>query len=332
MSEQADGDEIDTGVGVGANIFQTNSAGAFQGNSALEMGAALDGAANVFGRHVIEEDGFGAMRERILEILGRAHFYLDGLRAATVANCTLEGGDNSAGESDVIVLDQDSIRKIESMILTAAAAYGVFVDHAQAGSGFASIENAGFRAGDGIDELAGHGGDAAHALHEIQDDALTGKNHARVVADDGDGLTFVQTHTIENFGMRGDFVMRSDGAIEGGVNVEDAGDAADAGENAILFGENGGGGALVGIDAGVAGGVAGGAVLEQRVLNDRSDASAVEVHKTTDGCQILAIRSRAIQGDELVLYFLTQTNQFLSAPSQTFHYFFRSFREELFVA
>ena len=68
--------------------------------------------------------------------------------------------------------------------------------------------------------------------------------------------------------MGGDFVVRSDGAVECGVNIENAGDAADAGENAILFGENGGGGTLVGIDAGIAGGIAGGAVFEQRVLDD----------------------------------------------------------------
>ena len=202
----------------------------------------------------------------------------DGLGTATVADCALEGGDNSAGESDVIVLDQDSVRKIEAMILAAAAAYGVFVDHPQAGSGLARIKNAGFGTGDGIDELASRGGDAAHALEKIQDDAFAGEQHARVVADDGDGLAFVQTHAIENLGMGGDFVVRGDGAIEGGVNIEDAGNAADAGKNAILFGENGGGGALVGIDAGVAGGVAGGAVFEQRVLDDRSDASAVKVH------------------------------------------------------
>ena len=197
---EADGNKIDTGIGVGANIFQADSAGAFQRDAALELGATLDGAAHVFGRHVIEQDSFGAVRQRFVEFLKRAHFYLDGLRAATVANCTFKGGDNSTGESDVIVFDQDSVGKIEAMILAAAAAYGIFVDDAQAGSGLACIKNAGFGTGDGVDELASRGGDAAHALEKIQDDALTGEKDACVVADDGDGLAFVETHAIENFG------------------------------------------------------------------------------------------------------------------------------------
>src|SRR5580658_700324 len=79
--------------------------------------------------------------------------------------------------------------------------------------------------------------------------------------------------------MRGHFVVRSDCTVERGVDIEDAPHAADAGQNAILLGENGGRSPLVGIDAGVAGGIARGPVFEQRVLQNRGDASAVKVHK-----------------------------------------------------
>ena len=145
--------------------------------------------------------------------------------------------------------------------------------HAQAGRGLARVENARLGAGHGFHELAGQGGDAAHALQKIQDHALAGKNHARIVPDDRDRLSRVQAHAVENFGMRGDFVVRSDSAVERGVNIENARHAADAGENAILLGEDGRRRALVGIDAGVAGRIARGPVFEQRVLEDRGDAS-----------------------------------------------------------
>src|SRR5208337_1519164 len=216
--------------------------------------------------------------ERGFEFLHRTYFDFDWLRAAAVAEGTLQRRRNSACESDVIILDENSVGKIEAVILSATAADGILVDHAQAGSSLAGIEDARFRAGDRFHELAGQSGDAAHALQKIQDDALTRENHAPIVANHGDGLTFVKTHAIENFGMGGDFVVRSDSAIEGGVDIEDAGNYTDAGENAIFLGEDGGRGALIGIDAGVAGGVARGPVFEQRVFDDRGDASTVKVH------------------------------------------------------
>ncbi len=152
--------------GVGADIFQTNSARAFQGNTAFKLGATFDRAPHVFGRHVIEQDGLRAMGQRVVKFLWRADFYLDGLGAAAVADCVLQGGDNSAGERDVIVLDEDSIGKIEAVILAAAATHSVFVDHAQTGSGLASVENTRFGAGDGVDELASESGDAGSCAAE----------------------------------------------------------------------------------------------------------------------------------------------------------------------
>ena len=98
--------------------------------------------------------------------------------------------------------------------------------------------------------------------------------------DHRDRLAFVQPHAVEDFGMRGDFVVRSHGAVERGVDIEDAAHAADAGQNAILLGQDGGRRPLIGIDAGVAGRIARGPVFEQRVLQNRGDASAVKVHSS----------------------------------------------------
>ena len=73
--------------------------------------------------------------------------------------------------------------------------------------------------------------------------------------------------------MRGDFVVGSDGSVERGVDIENARDAADSGEDAILLGHDRRGRTLVGIDAGVAGGIARRPVFDQRVLEDSGDAS-----------------------------------------------------------
>ncbi len=108
------------------------------------------------------------------------------------------------------------------MILSTPAADSVFVNDAEAGSSLAGVENAGLGAGDGVNEFAGQGGDTAHALQEVQDHALAGKNHAGVVANDSDGLTFAKTHAIEDLRVAGDFVVRSDRAVECGVDIENA--------------------------------------------------------------------------------------------------------------
>ena len=279
VGEEADGNKIDASFGVGANIFETDAAGAFDGNARFVFRAALYGAAHVFGGHVVEENGFRAVGKSIFQLGHGAHFYFDGLRAATIAKGAFERGNDSAGERDVIVFEQDSVGEVEAVILPSAAADGVFVDHAQAGRGLASIENAGLGAGNCVDKFAGQSGDAAHPLQKIEHHSFARQDHASVVLDDGDGLAFVQTHAIENFVVGSDLVVRGDGSVERGVDVEDAADAADASENAILLGEERGGGALTGIDAGVTGGIAGGPVFEQRVLDNCRDASAVEVHK-----------------------------------------------------
>ncbi len=50
----------------------------------------------------------------------------------------------------------------------------------------------------------------------------------------------------------------------------------------ILFGNDGPGGPLVGVDAGIAGGIAGGAVLQQCILDNRGNPPSVPVHKIAD--------------------------------------------------
>ncbi len=212
--------------------------------------------------------------ERLLQFFQRAHFHLDRLRAAPVAHSALQRRHNSSGQRDVVVLDQHSVGKIEAVILSAAAAHRVLVDHAQAGSGLAGVENARLRAGDRIHKLARQGGDSAHALQKIQDHALARKNHSRIVPDHRDRLALVQPHAIENFGMRGHFVVRSHRAVERRIDIENARHAADARQNAFLLGENRRRRPLVGIDAGIAGRIARRPVFEQRVLDNRGDASA----------------------------------------------------------
>ena len=96
--------------------------------------------------------------------------------------------------------------------------------------------------------------------------------------DHGDLLSAMQSHAIENLWMAGNFVMRDHCAIEHGEHVKNAGCCSNASQNTILLGQYGAYGALVGINAGVAGRIARGPVFEQRVFKDCRNAPAVKVH------------------------------------------------------
>src|SRR5271165_583630 len=54
VGQQSNGNEIHAGLGVGANILQPDSAGTLERNAVFEVSTALDGAAHIFWRHVVE--------------------------------------------------------------------------------------------------------------------------------------------------------------------------------------------------------------------------------------------------------------------------------------
>src|SRR6185437_11656686 len=127
-------------------------------------------------------------------------------------------------------------------------------------------------------KFASQGRDPAQPLQEVQNHAFAGKDDARVMAHYRNGLTIVQPYSVENLGMTGYFVMRCYGSIKHGIHIENPRYATDSSENTILFRNNGSGRALAGIDAGITRRVAGGAIFQQRVLNNGRYAATVPIH------------------------------------------------------
>ena len=129
----------------------------------------------------------------LVEFLRRADFDLDDLAGLASGERAREHGGKAAAERDVIVLDEDPILQVEPVVEAAAAADGVFIQRAQAGDGLAGVEDLGlgFCGGDRADVFVGEGGDAGHALHQVEDDALGGEDAGGVGADDGDGLALL---------------------------------------------------------------------------------------------------------------------------------------------
>ena len=265
--------EIYARLGVCPHVLEIDSTCALERNPARVSRADLDRFTNIFNAHMVEKNRLGTVLQCLLQLFEGTDFDFDRLPSATVVDHTLERRDRASRQHNVIVLDQYTIRKIQAMILTPAAAHGIFVNHAQPWRRFAGIENMHTRAHDGIDELASDRRDTAHPLQEIKDHPLTGQNHPRVMLDDCNRLARVYRDAIKNRRMARDLIMRSYGAIERGVDVENSGNASEAGENALLFGDDGCRGALVGIYAGVTGRVARRAIFVQRILENCRDAS-----------------------------------------------------------
>src|ERR1019366_8887032 len=129
--EGADGDEVDSGFGVVADGLEVHVAGGFNGGVGQAFADEFEGCGDFFGGHVVEQDGVGAAGDGLIEFDGSADFNLDGLAGL------------AAAEGDVVVLDQDSVLQVVAVVVAAAAADGVLVEDAQAGDGFAGVEDAG---------------------------------------------------------------------------------------------------------------------------------------------------------------------------------------------
>lgn len=85
VSKCANRDEIYASFGVGANIFEVDSAGCLQRDAAVRLRTPLYGLAHIVRAHVIEQDRFCAEFESLLQFRKAANLDLDGLCAATVA-------------------------------------------------------------------------------------------------------------------------------------------------------------------------------------------------------------------------------------------------------
>src|SRR5271157_1050285 len=78
--------------------------------------------------------------------------------------------------------------------------------------------------------------------------------------------------------MADNFRVRRHCAIKHGKNVQNPSNAAQAGEHAVLFGEDGSGSALIGINARVGGCVARGTIFQQCVFKDCGNPAACPIH------------------------------------------------------
>ena len=271
MGDRADGDEVGFGFGVGADGVERDAAGEFGGGAAVDVADPFSG----FRRgEVVEEEALCAAGEGFVEFGAGADFDFGGLGLDT-----FEGGTDATGGGDVIVLDEDGVVQTKTVVGDAAGRGGLFLEQAEAGGGFAGIEDADAGAFDGADVARGEGGDTGEALEEVECDAFAGQERARGTFDVGDGVAGGEMVAIV-----GSEFEEADAAAEVIDDRQDDG----AGENEVLAGEEGTGGLGVSGDAGVGGDIARADVFVEGAGDSFAEPGGIDYN--ADNASLLLLR------------------------------------------
>src|SRR5216683_2830956 len=96
VSERAHRYEIHARLGVGTHVFEIDSSRALQWNPAVGMRTSFHRLSNLLDWHVIQQNCFRTVSQRLLELGQSAHLHFDGLSAAAVAVGSFEHWLNSA--------------------------------------------------------------------------------------------------------------------------------------------------------------------------------------------------------------------------------------------
>lgn len=95
--------------------------------------------------------------------------------------------------------------------------------------------------------------------------------------DDRNGLPVMEPDAVEDLGMADDLIVADDRLVQLSEDLQDAGNATQAREYALLLGVDGGGGAQPGFDARCGSGVTRRFVFKQRVLQNGCNSAAMPV-------------------------------------------------------
>ncbi len=204
--------------------------------------------------HVVQQDELRTGGQGFVELVERVDLDLDANAVSGGRLGGAEGGGDTAGRGDVVVLDEDGVEESDAVVDAATQGDGVLVQGAEAGDGLAGVEDRGAGSLNLVDECAGARGDTAEALEEVEGGAFAGEGQAGVgfdVARDVAGLKLraFRADVIEGFGVAelavdlvnnrhsGEGERLAGG--EGGAKARLLGDHGPAGEIAVadVFGQ-----------------------------------------------------------------------------------------------
>ena len=167
----------------------------------------------------------------------------------------------------MVVLDEDALGEVGTVVCAAADTHGVLLQGAQAGDRLAGIAQAAAGALQGADDGGGGGGDAAEVGEVVEGDSLGAEDGGERPLDGDDAVAGGEAVAVLLFGTPGE------GGAGGG---EDGAGDGEAGKDALCPGDDEAAASLVIGDEGGGGDVAVGAVLGEGALRQATEFGLVE--------------------------------------------------------
>src|SRR5262245_58200512 len=231
VCQRAYRDQIDSSLGVLAHVREVDSARSLDQRAAVipfALARDPDRLRDRLGRHVVEQQNVGPRVERLFDLFERRDLDFDLVQVARGFAGAADGLGDAAGHRQMVVFDQHAVVQSHAMIAPAADAHRVLLQHPQPRRRLAGVDDLRLQAGDGLNVLARHGGDARKMLKEVQRDALGREQHLGVA-----------DHAGEDF-ARFDLLAVGRRGFDLDVLVEPAeyqvGDL-EPGQNEVLFGD-----------------------------------------------------------------------------------------------
>src|SRR5262249_52552973 len=169
VGEVADRDHIDPSLSNGDDRPLVDTTGGFGDGAAVHQ---LQPGLDLVEVHVVEHDHLDPAVERFLHHVQRLALYLELEGVLGARPQDLDCVADATGDLDVVVLHQNAIAQAENVVVGAAAAHGIFLQHAQSGPALAGVGDAHLRVLDQVDIAPGLGGDPGHLLDPIKRAAL----------------------------------------------------------------------------------------------------------------------------------------------------------------
>ena len=149
---------------------------------------------------VVEHDAIHAtVVEHLLQLIERAHLNLDLQVEALLLQvfvAAVDGIGDAASEIHVVVLQQDHVKKTDTVVASASDLHGLLLEHAHAGRRLAGVEHTCLRTLQPLYILVCHRGDTAHALHDVQHQALRLQQRAYLTCHYHGDVALLHTRTV----------------------------------------------------------------------------------------------------------------------------------------
>src|SRR5256712_13772717 len=224
LGQLADRDVVDAGQRVGARIIEADLAGD------LDLGAALhqrDRLADLSRREVLEQENVDFRGQRLVELLHVRHRELDSLALMSFAELA-DDVRHTLAQREVRLGDNQPIG--QPLVEADAAAHldRVLFQKAQPWGGAAGIEDSGLGSLYGVGKLGGLAGDPRQVLQEVQGSPFRPQDTDRRAGNAGHELAAGERHAIGGTRLEADVLVDQ---------LEDALEDRQAGEDALLVGQ-----------------------------------------------------------------------------------------------